>query len=128
MWMLLSRSKLSNHKSNCVTPLVKALQWPPILIRIKAKVLIVPCKVLVAAAKLWPHFPSSSLSYRFSPFSLFQNSAAKMAFFLFFDKPLPITGALYPVFLCLGILPSRSFPYMRSSLLTLSMTSTIPST
>ena len=44
MWKLVSKSKLSNRKSNCVILLLKTLQWPPIAIRTKSKVLTVACK------------------------------------------------------------------------------------
>ena len=126
MWKLVNRSKLSNHKSNCVIPLVKTFQWPPIAIRIKSKVLTVACKGLLAPSNSLTSFPFSlSLSL-----FIFQNSPAKVAFFLSLlcAKLLPITGALYPMFLLLEIFFFQNFALHENSNVSVLLTRPMPST
>lgn len=59
MWKLVRRGKLSNHKSNSITPLVNTLHWPPFAIRIKSKVFIMPCKALAKLSDLISLLPPS---------------------------------------------------------------------
>lgn len=126
MWKLVSRNKLSNRKSNCVIPLLKTLQWPPIAIRTKSKVL------------LWLARPSNSdlISFLSCPpcLPLFQNFAAKVAFFRFclLCQTVTLKRGLYNQCSFVWILLFQIFPLHDNSditvLLTRPMSSTTPST